>query len=73
MTYKDQGPISAYNAGDLLDEKEAACFLRLSTSTLRNWRYMNSGPAVTRVGKRAVRYRFADLEAFITASTAEAA
>lgn len=62
-----------YRATDLLDEKEAAKYLRLSPATLRNWRAARRGPAVVRVGKRAVRYRFGELEAFIVASTAELA
>jgi predicted DNA-binding transcriptional regulator AlpA len=63
----------AYNPNDLLDEKEAAHFLKMAAATLRNWRVTKQGPAVLRVGKRAIRYRFSDLEAFIAASSAEVA
>lgn len=52
-------------AGDLLSEKEAAAALALSASTLRNWRCKNQGPKAVRVGTRSIRYRRADLEAFI--------
>lgn len=62
-----------YTTNDLLDEKEAARYLGLSGNTLRNWRAMKQGPATQKIGKRAVRYRFADLEAFIAASTAAVA
>lgn len=73
MTKKDQGLATAYNAGDLLDDKEAASFLRLSPKTLANWRCAGKGPHSIRLGERAIRYRFSDLEAFIVASTAQAA
>jgi predicted DNA-binding transcriptional regulator AlpA len=71
MSNNDQGHTPAYNPSDLLDEKEAARYLKLAPPTLRNWRAAKQGPAACRVGKRAVRYRFSDLEAFISASTAE--
>lgn len=52
---------------DLLDEKEAAAIYVMTVSTLRNWRSKGEGPRFLKVGKRAVRYRRADLEAFIAA------
>ena len=70
MTGKEHGH-TAYNPSDLLDEKEAARYLKLAPTTIRNWRSAKHGPVVSRVGKRAIRYRFSDLEAFIAASTAE--
>lgn len=75
MLCNNQGQPSAtaYNPGDLLDPKEAASYLKLAEATLRNWRAAKKGPAVSRVGKRAIRYRFSDLEAFIAASTAKVA
>lgn len=74
MLDNDQGRTpTAYKPSDLLDEKEAARFLKLAAATLRNWRAAKQGPATLRVGKRAIRYRFSDLEAFIAASTLEAA
>lgn len=57
------------NGEDLLSAKEAAGYLRLSPKTLNNWRCKGVGPTVVRVGKRAPRYRVADLEAFIAEST----
>jgi len=73
MLNYDHGQTPAYKPSDLLDEKEAARYLNLAPPTLRNWRSAKQGPAACRVGKRAVRYRFSDLEAFIAASTAEVA
>jgi hypothetical protein len=36
---------------------------------LRSWRAAKKGPLALKIGKRATRYRFADLEEFIAAST----
>lgn len=60
-------------ANSLLTAGEAAKYLSLSPKTLANMRCKGEGPEWVRVSKRAIRYRFSDLEAFITASTAEAA
>lgn len=49
---------------DLLDEREAAAFLRQAPTTLRQWRHLGKGPAFSRVGKRAL-YRRSDLEAYV--------
>ena len=52
---------------DLLDEKEAAVYLTVAVTTLRNWRSLKGkGPRFVKVGARLVRYRRADLAAFIT-------
>lgn len=59
----------AYKPSDLLDEREAALYLKLSATTLRNWRAAKKGPAALKIGSRAIRYRCADLEDFITTST----
>lgn len=58
---------------DLLTCDEAAKYLNLAPATLRNWRALKQGPTAQKIGKRAVRYRFADLEAFIATSTEGAA
>lgn len=53
--------------GDLLDEKEAAACLAVAVTTLRNWRSLKGkGPPFVKVGARLVRYRRADLAAFIS-------
>lgn len=56
--------------GDLLDEKEAAAIAGLSTTTFRNWRSLKQGPHFLKIGKRAVRYRRSDLEAFFNGGVA---
>ena len=71
--HKEDGRPTVYGPNDLLDEKEAAHYLKLAPSTLRNWRVVGRGPSAVRVGKRARRYRVADLERFIAESSAEVA
>jgi excisionase family DNA binding protein len=55
---------------DLLTPDEAADYLRLSVRQLQQWRYIGSGPRYTKAG-RAVRYRRADLDAWLDASVVE--
>ena len=52
----------------LYTEREAARFLNLSHRTLQDWRVTGRGPAFTRL-ESAVRYRAADLDAFILAGS----
>ena len=49
----------------LLTQREAASVLRLSTRSLERLRVEGTGPRFIRVMGRAVRYRVADLEAWI--------
>ena len=56
---------------DLLDEREAARLYTLAVATLRNWRALKQGPRYVKLGKRTVRYRRSDLEAFVSSSQAE--
>lgn len=59
-----------FKADDLLTRAEAAEYLRLSVSTLANAASANSGPEVTIIGERTVRYRKAHLDEWVAASTA---
>lgn len=52
-------------AGLLLTDAEAASVMGVSRITLRNWRNRREGPRWVRVGKRAIRYKPADVQAFI--------
>jgi hypothetical protein len=52
----------------LLTVGEAAAILRCSPHSLNRWRLTGDGPKFVYVGRR-VRYRRADLIAFIAAST----
>jgi excisionase family DNA binding protein len=49
--------------------REAAEYLRSSTSTLAKARLTDRGPAFVRIG-RAVRYRQSDIDAWMSASVA---
>ena len=49
---------------NLLKEAEAAAFLRLQASTLRQWRNLGRGPNYFRVGG-AIRYDQEALETFL--------
>ena len=51
--------------GDLIDERETAALMGLAVGTLRNWRALKQGPRYLKIGKRMVRYRRADVAAFI--------
>ena len=51
----------------LLDEKQAAALLRLSTKSLQGWRYKGGGPRFVKAG-RTVRYRLEDLQTFVLAA-----
>jgi len=48
----------------LLNEKEAAHQLGLSTKTLQAWRWHRKGPAYRKLGRR-VFYTLEDLHAFV--------
>jgi excisionase family DNA binding protein len=56
----------------LLTPAEAAELLGVSEGTLRDWRYLKTGPAYIRVGQRP-RYDPRDLEAYRAAQRVEAA
>jgi len=49
-----------------LNDVQAAKFLGLSVSTLRNWRFLSRGPAYHLLGRRIVYFQD-DLEAYIAA------
>lgn len=49
---------------ELLLPGEAAAMLKLSVSTLAQWRGQGKGPKWVSVGDKAVRYRLADVLAF---------
>ena len=51
--------------GELMDEREVAAFCKLAVPTLRNWRSKGENLRFVKLGKRCVRYRRADVEAFI--------
>jgi hypothetical protein len=61
-------PVDLKSPDRLHTVREAADFLRCSTFSLHKWRLTGNGPKFVFVGRR-VRYRAADLAAFVAAST----
>jgi predicted DNA-binding transcriptional regulator AlpA len=57
----------------LLTRAEAAAYLRRSVPTLEAWARDGTGPKVVRMGPRGIRYRLADLRAFIEESSTKRA
>ena len=53
---------------DLLDEARLATKLGVSRKTLQSWRYAGQGPRFIKIG-RLVRYRVADIDAYLRAQT----
>jgi excisionase family DNA binding protein len=51
---------------NLLNTGQAAVELGLSKSTLEHWRTVRKGPPFVRVGPRCIRYRRADLDAWLS-------
>jgi len=49
----------------LLNEHAVAELLGVSVATVRRWRLLRQGPRFIRVGAASVRYRSADLAAYI--------
>jgi predicted DNA-binding transcriptional regulator AlpA len=49
----------------LLTEHEVAQMYGLKVQTLRSWRYRGKGPAYLKLTSAMVRYREADIEAFL--------
>lgn len=52
----------------LLHTAEAARLLKTSVVTLERWRALRAGPPFVRLGVRSIRYRMADLQAWIDAN-----
>jgi predicted DNA-binding transcriptional regulator AlpA len=49
----------------LLDEKDVATFLHVSLGTVRRWRLFRKGPKYIKVSDASVRYRPADVDAYL--------
>lgn len=56
------------NGSDLLDEAKLAAKLYVSRATLQSWRYAGKGPRYIKIG-RLIRYRNADVDAYLKAQT----
>lgn len=49
-----------------LTADEAAAYLKVKTSTLRQWRYTGAGPAYSKINARLVRYRADELDQWLS-------
>lgn len=47
-----------------LNTKQASSYLSISKAQLEKWRHLGGGPAFMRYGRRCVRYKLEDLNAF---------
>lgn len=66
-------PAAKLAAGYLLTDTEAAELCGCAVQTLRNMRWRGEGPKHVTLGKRMVRYKLADLAAFIDGDAGERA
>jgi len=69
---QETGAGGGFEGARLLRVEEVAELLGVATGTLYNWRYRGEGPKSVRAGKR-VRYRYADIEAWLDEQQAEEA
>jgi len=58
-------PAAKIAAGNLLTDTEVAALCGCAVQTLRNMRWRGEGPAWVRLGGRMIRYKPADVQAFI--------
>lgn len=52
-------------SSQLLSTAQVSSLLNLRAATLKKWRVLGTGPKYIRVGRRAIRYRLADVKRFI--------
>jgi excisionase family DNA binding protein len=53
---------------ELMTTKEAAEYLGVPESTLRWWRHIGTGPPSFTLGRRTVKYKRCDLDAWVEVS-----
>lgn len=68
---KTNGTNEAIYQQHALTPREAARYLRVSEAVLRLWRSRGEGPQYYRAGEKLVRYRRADLDAWVTSRLSE--
>jgi predicted DNA-binding transcriptional regulator AlpA len=54
-------------ADDLLTSKQVAALLGMTDRSLERWRTAGDGPRFIRLSRRTIRYRRADIDAFLAA------
>lgn len=62
---QDVSQESRYSDGDFLTTLEVAQALQVSKPTLDGWRCKGCGPKFTKLGKRLVRYKWADVRQWL--------
>lgn len=62
--------MAAMSDDDLLEQEDAAAYLRKAPRTLEQWRHQGRGPAYSKSG-RTVLYRRRDLDAWVDANRVE--
>ncbi len=62
-----EGSVAVIDQLDTLTPKQAAKYMGISEGALRLWRSEGKGPRHFRAGEKLVRYRRADLDAWIEA------
>lgn len=63
-------PVAKLARGELLTDTEVAALCGCAVQTLRNMRWRGEGPRFVKLGRRMVRYKPADVQAFIDGDTA---
>ena len=58
-------PTNNTTSEELLDERAVAKLLHISLGTVRRWRLFHKGPKYIKVSDSLVRYRPADVEAYL--------
>lgn len=65
LSAQEPGAVDSHAIQALLTERQAASFLNYTPRTLQAWRHNGRGPVYVRVSTRSVRYKKADLIAWI--------
>jgi hypothetical protein len=60
---------SNFSSDSLLDQVQAAAWLKLKPKTLEAWRAQRRGPRFIRFSSRCIRYRLRDLTEFASQMT----
>jgi excisionase family DNA binding protein len=60
------GKVGCMGEGELLTEAQVARLLTVSLSTMKRLRRAGDGPPFVRISKRGIRYRRADVDAWLS-------